>query len=1214
MKKKLYSFLLAVFLAATSSFVYADITSGLRLHYNFEEEEIVDDTVRFVKDLTSNGLNGLIEGDLAYTEGFLSDKAVALVDTNKRIKAPENVLLNVQNFTIAFWVKQNSLPKWSRFLDFGLDATRYMYVATDGDIGDYLRFEICTNRDSLNWIKANRTLSIGKWNHVAITGDYTVDEEGVVTSSVVKIYINGVLNAQSNPLDETLDTDLRNRQFRLTPGDVGPAPKSRFGASQWQDPSPNCSMDDFRFYTRALTLTELEEVSGISSALKSAQAALTLTDLELEEGDVLELPETIGDFDIEWTTSDPSVLGLDGVPIPSESFVTDAVLTAFISPSGQQYPMLEKEFVVKVAPNGTPVEEIIRLEFSEASFETINDTLFVWDEGDIGFKTFAAGGAQIIPIGDLSKDELSDYFYVYASDNRASNSQTGIKQYMNLGKEIGDYVYQLRDHTVSIFYRRDTSIDKRAWHQDAGQMLWAFSNSEKLTGSWGVSGRESNGAMYFEPNDCLVAILDGVNESLGTNALRYGSGGAGKTPLGNTWHNITYSQYGGTGYLMVDAVKVAEGPMPAPKVQLKKNAPAGRTGTWYNRLGGNVSPNQVTAKNTMLWGFYLLPEGIPYDQVNAKFAITDFITKLNVAMTKTTYNIPKYLELLPALDDANKTLQIGFRAAIHYTLSDLYDEGLLYKESREVTPEFMTDLNKAIADYKQYSTEWIKLRDKLAALETQRALNYPGLEAFDADLATAQESYDKYEVPTEIFDFLDDALLTYKSSQNYSATAPADYTFHIVNPSFEEGTGGTRDSKTTGGDLQLPKGWTVLYQNKSGPYAKAYVVTNTDNPLHMNCDFEAWSDNEGNIYRAELHQTTKNPVPAGWYILSGNIRSLNNTRGGQHIYVALNDSVKIESDTLEADKPGIGWEGGYGWTLSAYKKVFVKFQLENAQQIKVGFRSDTAIFKIDDMRLAYYGSEEPAVGDITSWIKNPSFESGAREEELDGVTTTTLTADAGDVFAPKDWNLAVTTTAPNNNAAINVVTAADADGDKVFSMNADSITSLTLSQTLISANAGIYKMKAKVRAEGADTSNARLFAKVGRRTTEGVSLATAIDSSEAFTGWKELEVIFRAAINDELELGAKASTGFDVDNFSLELISLPYGFVGMKDAPAVSSNFKTYVKDGVIYIDNLTAKDRVTVYDIAGRQISVKNPSQIKVSKGMYVIKINNEVIKQLVK
>jgi len=1204
MKKKLYSFLIAAFLATTSVFAAADIETGLKLHYTFDQVDTVktaQDTVPYILDQTANHLDGKVEGALALGAGYANiGKAMVLTDTAKRVRVPATALFDgVKDFTIAFWINQNALVQWSRIFDFGKSRSNYMFLTTDQDL---LRFEMNADYDtfdgSTNPLIATMKLPLKEWNHVAIVGHYTSITEGSDTTATITMYINGMVAGVST-------------NIKLAPYMLRDCNYARFGASQYADPSPNSSIDDFRFYNRALST---EDLVGLNHFTPEFIAAYNTLDIpiadrtDIKEGVDLTLPTTIGGFNVVWTTSDSTVVSKTGVVKHDEIATNDATLTARIF-AADGLPTLTKSFLATSYPWGTPVEQLVQYSFLSSNIITRNDSVIIKSEGDVTtLEATPVGGSQILPIGDMTGNEGDDWFNVYVSGNTGTATTTlAGKQWLDLGMPIGTYIYKLRDHTASIFFRRDTTIDHKTW-SDYGQLLYAFGNNDNL-------GTNAYGAMYFEPKRARVSIVSGNynQEKAGyyieggepsTTAVHY------PTPLGNTWHNVTYTQTYGVGYLLFDGVQVVTGPMAAPKEELRKNSNvATRTGTWYNRLGGALYNDNITANNTMLYGFRMYTFGMPTGDINDFFKITGTIQNLNTAIANTTYDFTSYMALLPLLKDARATLAIGYHQDVETALQAAYTTALADSAHKTATTTSVANLTSAIKQYKEQSADWVKMGPILKSFDDERALAYPGLPALETAIATVQSAYNTFEIETQMFADLDTAVLYYMKSQIATATNPADYTWVMTNPGFETGlTGGTKlAGSSSNGTFNIPKGWNALVNATNWVGAQYYTTLPSEGAKCI----EVWTG----AVLTECDYSQNVPLEKGWYVLSGDIRGGSNTSNGtQHIYAVPElqkdgTGYRIKSDTLSTN----GWVS-YSWNQLAWKKVFAKFYSPGGTA-KVGFHANNAVIQFDNMKLAYFGLSEPTVGDVTASIKNPGFESGARTIEKDGFDANTAAkAELGDLFAPNDWKILANVDTTANNANFNILTSGATEGSKAYRMSADTLKNVKLYQNLFAPSSGIYKLSVDVRTDSAYNSDARLFAQVNNRSEEGMKLMTAVDSlrGKSFQGWKTLNYTFRAAVKEPIQLGVMSSKNVDVDNFKLELSTV--SLVGIKGTNAVNSNkYKVYTKDGVINISGLT-NERVSVYDIAGRQISVKNPSQIKVSKGMYLIKINNEVIKQLVK
>ncbi len=1168
MKKKLYSFLLAAFLATTSMFA-ADITTGLKMHYTFESIDTVDGVTVFT-DQSLNNNHGVILDTITLGEGFGTGKAVNLVDTLKGIvKAPNGILTDVTDFTVSFWINQNDYSTWGRVFDFGNNTTQYMFLTCiDKKFRFAIKYNDAMGEDLLN---ASFIMPTKQWLHVAVTGDFTVDP-GVDTSSVVNLYIDGMLAGTST-------------EFDVAPYMLGNTTYNVIGDSQWADPSINARLDDFRFYNRALSTEDLLAIHGFTAELIDAYNGLVLDPeslIEIMPESFLTLPAVSGTLPVVWTTSDSTVIKADGTPIHSELEIRDAVLTGTVSlPNGLS---LSKDFAVSVYPTQPPIEMIAQWNFLSDKITTRNDTTFIGDEGEVvgGFEAYTVGGARVFPIGTGST-EGTDLFNVVAFGNTGN-------QWLELGKPIGEYIYKLRDYTVSVFVRKDTTVDHKTW-SDYGQLLYAFGNSEDL-------GGKAYGGMYFEPKRARHVCTPsnyGNEPFVGV--------GENKTPLGNTWHNVTYAQVNGVGTLYFDAVQVATGTMPQPRVALRTAKDVQTyTGTLYNRLGGRLYSGDTRAKNTLMYGFSLYSIGFTSDDLEGILDITNKIQQLNDAQAVTTFDINAYLAAIPLMATARTTLTTGFQPAAADLQAAL---DVCKQDSIDKTPtaEHVATLTEAIATYNELCADWVAIGKTLKTFDDEIALGFPGLEVFQAAIATAQSAYTSYTVDAETIATLDAAVLTYYQSQTYSASRPADYNWVLTNPGFETGvTGGTKLAGFTTGSwsaLNMPKGWGSLVVTDAWTGCNYYSTT----PSEGGKCYEVWSG--GKVSEVDLSQITSQPLQAGYYILSGDVRTTDSSKAGtQHVYAITAENKRFTSDSLEKT-----WPGGHGWTNTGWKKVFCVFNTTGGVAT-VGFRSNN-IVQYDNMKLSYFGTEAPTVGDVTSYVKNPGFEAGARAEELEGFdANTSVKAELGNFFAPADWSVVANVDTTENQSDLNIITTNPTEGSKAYQMFADTVKNVKLYQTLYAPSTGVYMLTADVRSDSSYKSDARLFVKVLNRYEEGQRLYLQ-DTLKNSNVWKNLKLEFRANASDAIQLGLLSSGNVQVDNFKLELINnAPTAISGEK---ANSSKYQVYSRDGIIHISGLT-NERVSVYDIAGRQISVKNASQIKVSKGLYLVKINNDVVKQLVK
>jgi len=106
------------------------------------------------------------------------------------------------------------------------------------------------------------------------------------------------------------------------------------------------------------------------------------------------------------------------------------------------------------------------------------------------------------------------------------------------------------------------------------------------------------------------------------------------------------------------------------------------------------------------------------------------------------------------------------------------------------------------------------------------------------------------------------------------------------------------------------------------------------------------------------------------------------------------------------------------------------------------------------------------------------------------------------------------------------------------------------------------------------------------------------------------DVYLRKTLVYDFRLYSKALTDTEVQT-SLLNVSETIGKLDAAYAAASAVNslkdtrFNVTVNSGVINISGLNSTDNVALYDIAGRQINVANPSFIKANAGIYILKIN---------
>lgn len=183
-------------------------------------------------DATGHGWNGTLINDPTWVAGQ-SGNCISLNGVNQYVSLPNNVLGSLNDFTIAAWVKLNSLNTWSRLFDFGTGTANYMFLSPAASAGG-LRFAI-GGGGSEQLIDYTNNLSIGVWHHVAVT----------MTAGIGILYVDGLAVAT-------------NSAMTLTPALLGSTTQNWIGRSQYSaDPYLNGAVDDFRICSGALSPNEI---------------------------------------------------------------------------------------------------------------------------------------------------------------------------------------------------------------------------------------------------------------------------------------------------------------------------------------------------------------------------------------------------------------------------------------------------------------------------------------------------------------------------------------------------------------------------------------------------------------------------------------------------------------------------------------------------------------------------------------------------------------------------------------------------------------------------------------------------------------------------------------------------------------------------------------------------------------------------------------------
>ncbi len=217
-------------------------------------------------DSSGGGKNGTLTGGATWAAGR-NGNAVSLSGSSQYVSLPSGVVSGLNDFTIATWVRVNTLSDWARIFDFGTGTNTYMFL-TPRASGAGLRFAITTGSNGSEQQINATALPAGVWKHVAVT----------LSGSTGILYVDGVEVA-------------RNTAMTLKPSSLGTTNLNYIGRSQWSDPYLNGLVDDFKVYNKALSASEISTLASASAAA-AADMELNGADLNKTEPDEIDLNET----------------------------------------------------------------------------------------------------------------------------------------------------------------------------------------------------------------------------------------------------------------------------------------------------------------------------------------------------------------------------------------------------------------------------------------------------------------------------------------------------------------------------------------------------------------------------------------------------------------------------------------------------------------------------------------------------------------------------------------------------------------------------------------------------------------------------------------------------------------------------------------------------------------------------------------------------------
>lgn len=189
-------------------------------------------------DSSGNGRTATLLGGASWLAGKIGG-AVALDGKNGYVQLPDGIMNGATAYTVATWVKLDTLATWSRIFDFGNGTTAYMFLTPNsGD--NTLRYAITSGGGGAEQQINAPALPTGSWQHVAVT----------YGGNTATLYVNGTVVGSNTAM--VVQPTWFGNDIKL----------NYLGKSQYSDPYLAGALDDFRIYGRTLTAAEIAALAA----------------------------------------------------------------------------------------------------------------------------------------------------------------------------------------------------------------------------------------------------------------------------------------------------------------------------------------------------------------------------------------------------------------------------------------------------------------------------------------------------------------------------------------------------------------------------------------------------------------------------------------------------------------------------------------------------------------------------------------------------------------------------------------------------------------------------------------------------------------------------------------------------------------------------------------------------------------------------------------
>jgi beta-xylosidase len=251
-----------------------DVPADLLLDYDFDETG-----GNIARDSSGRGYHGTYVRTPDFGTGvdggsFKMSGGTSSSTTSPYVRIPNGVLKNADSVTVSTHVKWKGGDNFQWLFGLGPDSDKYLFASPSNGGGKLFSAITKATWSGEKQMTAGSRLTPGDWQHVTVTVDSAAE--------TAVLYVNGIEAARATGV-----TIKPSELYDPAKGYSGYIGKSLYSP----DPYFGGEVDDFRIYNRALSPTEVLELSGNTTGIAGATHPALKTDAIVDDaGSRITLP------------------------------------------------------------------------------------------------------------------------------------------------------------------------------------------------------------------------------------------------------------------------------------------------------------------------------------------------------------------------------------------------------------------------------------------------------------------------------------------------------------------------------------------------------------------------------------------------------------------------------------------------------------------------------------------------------------------------------------------------------------------------------------------------------------------------------------------------------------------------------------------------------------------------------------------------------------